>query len=154
MTENKLKHLEMIQNVISRMNTNSFQIKGFCITMIAALTALYTNQGFKWIMATSYIVIAISWILDAYYLGLERKYRKVYKNILGFENDLKVREMDMSVENVTGIETSAFKALGAVPNLITYLLLIVFVSIIISNKIDLGSNETSYLIDTFKTHLI
>ena len=38
--EKKLKHLEFIQNVILRMNNNSFLIKGWAITLISALFAL------------------------------------------------------------------------------------------------------------------
>ena len=34
MNENKLKHLEFIQNIITRMNSNSFVIKGWSITLV------------------------------------------------------------------------------------------------------------------------
>ena len=40
MLEEKLKHLEFIQNAINRMNANSFQIKGWMITITAALLAI------------------------------------------------------------------------------------------------------------------
>lgn len=36
MEEKKLKHLEFIQGVITRMNSNSFSIKTWMITIIAA----------------------------------------------------------------------------------------------------------------------
>jgi len=35
-----MQHLEFIQNVITRMNTNSFQIKGMAITIVSALIAI------------------------------------------------------------------------------------------------------------------
>ena len=38
--EKKLKHLEFIQNAINRMASNSFIIKGWCITLIVGLFAL------------------------------------------------------------------------------------------------------------------
>ncbi len=38
--ERKIKHLEFIQIVISRMNSNSFLIKGWTITLMSALFAL------------------------------------------------------------------------------------------------------------------
>ena len=43
--ENKIKHLEFIQTVITRMNQNSFQIKGWMITIVSALLALYASSG-------------------------------------------------------------------------------------------------------------
>ncbi len=40
MDEDKRKHLEFIQGVINRHNSNSFMIKGWTITITAALYAL------------------------------------------------------------------------------------------------------------------
>jgi len=42
--ENKHKYLEFIQNIITRMNTNSFQIKGMSITITSALLALTASN--------------------------------------------------------------------------------------------------------------
>ena len=39
--ENKRKHLEFIQNIISRMAGNLFFLRGWTITLIAALLALF-----------------------------------------------------------------------------------------------------------------
>ena len=36
MMENKIKHLEFIQSTITRMNQNSFQIKGWMITFVSS----------------------------------------------------------------------------------------------------------------------
>ena len=44
MMENKIKHLEFIQSTITRMNQNSFQIKGWMITLVSALLALYASS--------------------------------------------------------------------------------------------------------------
>ena len=38
--EDKYKHLEMIQNIIQRMATNSFMLKGWAVTLIVAIFAL------------------------------------------------------------------------------------------------------------------
>lgn len=38
--ENRIKHLDYIQSVISRMANNSFQIKTWCITVVSAIFAL------------------------------------------------------------------------------------------------------------------
>ena len=38
--ENKIKHLEFIQLTIIRMNVNSFLVKGWLITLVAAVFVL------------------------------------------------------------------------------------------------------------------
>jgi hypothetical protein len=45
MEEKKLKHLEFIQGVISRMASNLFLLKGWTITLIAALFALAAKDS-------------------------------------------------------------------------------------------------------------
>ena len=52
--DNKIKHLEFIQAAITRMNQNSFQIKGWMITLVSALLALYANSN-----KSVYVLIAI-----------------------------------------------------------------------------------------------
>ena len=72
---NKLKHLEFIQNVITRMNTNSFMIKGWCITLVAASLTLTKH------IEIAVFVITIFWVLDGFYLSQERKYRDLYNEV-------------------------------------------------------------------------
>jgi len=89
MMENKLKHLEFIQNVITRMNTNSFQIKGLGITIVAALLAVYaSNQKINFIFIAILPTI-IFWFLDAYYLQQERKFRGLYNDVAGVSKNPK-----------------------------------------------------------------
>ena len=45
MTNEQLKHLEFIQNVITRMNTNSFQIKTWAVTLVSALLAIFASTN-------------------------------------------------------------------------------------------------------------
>ena len=40
-----LKYLTFIQDVITRMNRNAFQLKGWSITIVAALAALAVDNG-------------------------------------------------------------------------------------------------------------
>lgn len=79
--EPKLKHLEMIQAVVSRMASNSFLIKGWCITLVSALLAL-TLQGVKLeYVLVSFLPVLMFWFLDAYFLRQERLFRKLYDKI-------------------------------------------------------------------------
>ncbi|HEL9598551.1 TPA: AC76 family protein [Streptococcus suis] len=83
--EIKMKYLEMIQNVITRMASNSFMIKGWAITVIGAVFSFWitnkTEDYSNWIL---YLIIGLTiffWLHDAYYLKLERDFRKLYDKI-------------------------------------------------------------------------
>lgn len=77
-TEEKLKYLEFIQNTISRMNKNSFQIKGCMVTIVAALLALCANSVNILYVYISIFPTIMFWVLDAYYLKQERKFRELF----------------------------------------------------------------------------
>lgn len=99
MNENQIKHLEFIQNIINRMNSSSFQIKEWMIAIVSALLALYANSN-----NVTFIFVAIAptilfWYLDAYYLQQERKFRKLYDDVLS--NDTKVPVFSMPIQNYT-----------------------------------------------------
>ena len=83
MEPDKLKHLEFIQNVITRMNTNSFQIKGWAITIVAATLALYASTKNECFILVGVFPSIIFWFLDAYYLTQERKFRGLYNDVAG-----------------------------------------------------------------------
>lgn len=76
--EGRLKHLEMIQAVIVRMSSNSFLIKGWTITLVAALLAMAIQYNNKYIPIIAIFVILAFWYLDYYFLSLERQYRKLW----------------------------------------------------------------------------
>lgn len=80
-TENKLKHLEFIQNIITRMANNSFLLKGWNITILAALIGLNKDGLDGKIIFIGFILILVFWILDAYYLSQERIFRARYDEV-------------------------------------------------------------------------
>lgn len=87
--EAKLKHLEFIQNVIMRMNSNSFLIKGWAITLVSALFALAAKDADINYVLISYIVIPVFWVLDGFYISRERQYRDLYSDVAKkSENDV------------------------------------------------------------------
>jgi hypothetical protein len=79
--DQKLKHLEFIQNVITRMNTNSFLIKGWATTIVSALFALAAKDADFKFAIISYFAVPLFWILDAYFLSQERQYRGLYNKV-------------------------------------------------------------------------
>lgn len=76
-----IAHLPLIQGVINRMGNNSFLIKGWTVTLVAAIFALAaagTNQKFIFI---ALVPIVVFWFLDSYYLKQEKLYRELYNDI-------------------------------------------------------------------------
>jgi len=81
MSKDKLKHLEFIQNVITRMNTNSFQIKGWTVTIVTAILVIYASTKNYYFVLSGIFPTLIFWFLDTYYLTQERKFRGLYNDV-------------------------------------------------------------------------
>lgn len=96
MSEGKIKHLEFIQSVITRMNSNSFQIKGWTITIVAALLAIYASTKNENFILVSLLPVIVFWLLDSYYLMQERKFCGLFDDVAGVSDapkDIKLFEM-------------------------------------------------------------
>lgn len=86
--ESKIKMLEFLQAIISRMADNSFKIKGWAIainvslfTLIIVLVRVDKLEN-HWILPTIFIISTIILAaLDTYYLKLEREFIKKYNKI-------------------------------------------------------------------------
>lgn len=93
--ENKRKHLEFIQGVINRMAGNLFFLRGWTITLIAALLALFvkgTNSNY--IIYFLLVLVLVFWILDGYFLSQERLFRALYNHVRKLEE----KEIDFSMD--------------------------------------------------------
>ena len=77
----KEKHLELIQNIITRMAQNSFAYKGWMLTILTGLLALSIQEINSGIHLISIVPIVGFWGLDAYYLRQERLFRKLYDHV-------------------------------------------------------------------------
>jgi hypothetical protein len=78
----KVKHLEMILSLISRVSSNSFFLKGWSLTLIAGVFALSAKDANDYLYLFSFVPILLFWFLDSYYLQLERKYRCLFNSVL------------------------------------------------------------------------
>lgn len=74
----KHKHLEFVQTAVNRMAGNLFLLKGWSITLIAALFALAAKDANKFYILIAYFPLFIFWTLDGYFLSQERKFRALY----------------------------------------------------------------------------
>ena len=98
--ENKRKHLEMIQAVINRMANTSFLLKGWSITVVAALFALSSKEGSASVLIMAIFLSSIFWFLDSYFLRQERMYRGLYEDV----RKRREEEIDFSM-NASGFAT-------------------------------------------------
>jgi len=76
--ENKYKHMDYIQSAISRMASNSFYLKGWNVTIIAAIVALSFKES---------ALNIVFWVLDAYYLKQEKLFRELYNKVSKISDD-------------------------------------------------------------------
>jgi len=94
MNEKKLKHLELIQGVVSRMGSNLFILRGWMITLIVGLSVAFLEVGRNELQFILVFVVFIFWIHDAYFLSLERSYRCLYNKVRNKEEE----EIDFSMD--------------------------------------------------------
>lgn len=80
-TPDKHKHLEFVQTAINRMAGNLFLLKGWSITLIAALFALAAKDANQLYILIAYFPLFIFWSLDGYFLSQERKFRALYNHV-------------------------------------------------------------------------
>ena len=107
--ENKYKHMDYIQSAISRMASNSFYLKGWNVTIIAAIVALSFKESDWRIYACALLLNVVFWFLDAYYLKQEKLFRELYNKVSKISDDNLV---DFSMN------TSEFKEkVSAIPSL-------------------------------------
>lgn len=91
--ENKQKHLELIQKVINRMAGNLFFLRGWTITLIVALLALFVEGENPDYIFVAYLPVIIFWVLDGYFLSRERLFRDLYDHV----RKLNEQEVDFSM---------------------------------------------------------
>ena len=93
--ENKRKHLEFIQVAINRMAGNLFFLRGWTITLIATLLALFIKDNdSNYIIYFLITFIFVFWILDGYFLSQERLFRDLYDHV----RKLDERKIDFSMD--------------------------------------------------------
>lgn len=77
------KEIDLIQSCINRMSQNSFMLKGWAFSIFAIVFALVSsNMNEMLLLIAIGVPLICFWILDAYYLRLEKMYRKMYKNVV------------------------------------------------------------------------
>lgn len=126
-------YLNSLQAVINRMAGNSAASKTWCITLISAVIVFATDKGKPDAIWMALIPIILFFVLDAYYLGLERKYRNIYNEFVNKLHANKVEEKDiflMTPPATPNTITSTLRASTSISVWMFYVLIIVLLVIL------------------------
>lgn len=125
--ESRIRYLEAIQRVIDRLSNTSFILKGWAVSLVAGLMALAakgTNQGYVLI---AYIPTAVFWLLDAYFLMMERQYRNLFNENTNLSQILEC----FSIKRQKGDIGLYVRAFLSITMLLTYIPLIAATVIVV-----------------------
>lgn len=83
LSENQVRHLEMIQGIITRMNSNAFALKALAGVITASVIAYAgaAQSAVSWLVLAGIVPVAVFWLMDAQYLRQERLFRKLYAGV-------------------------------------------------------------------------
>ena len=129
LTEERIKHLEMLQQIITRMASNSFLLKGWTVTLVAAILALIDKTQLHTVGWVALLPILSFWMLDGYFLHQERLFRKLYDYVRQLPNNSAV-DFDMNTSNVDGSVSCVLGVMFSNTLLFFYLGLVVAVCIV------------------------
>jgi hypothetical protein len=128
----RLKHLEILQQVITRMATNSFLVKGWSVTLLSAIFAIAASKdGLHQIVWVGFLPLVMFWMLDGFFLRQERLYRKLWDRVRAQAQDTPTDfSMDTSAvaaEVQSWLQVSLSQTLGLFHGALAIVLIIVFI---------------------------
>jgi hypothetical protein len=126
------KEVGIVQDITGRMANNSFLIKGWAITLIVASLIV---SGAMYHHYVAFLPWFMFWCLDAYFLRMERLYRKLYDWLIINRQKSEDFLLDMnkaSLEKRFGKEVSSMLQVMFSRTLVTFygaLLVIIIISV-------------------------
>ena len=102
------KHLEITQGVITQMAENSRSCKVWCVTLVSAILVLVARTGNAEHALIALAPTALFYVLDAYYLGLERRFRNSYNGFVGKVHSGETEASDLYTVAPTGSTPRTF----------------------------------------------
>lgn len=77
----RVKHLEMVQSIISRMASYGSSFKGYCITVVTAVCGFALTMHRPAVIMLAFLPLIAFAIADTQYLRTERRFRLLYDKI-------------------------------------------------------------------------
>ena len=106
-----IEELKMVQDVIKRMASNSFMLKGWTVAIISALLLLRLPKTLHLNVVIPLIPLLTFWWLDAYYLRQERLFRKLHDWIAQNRMNSDERLFDFSTTQFSRDVSCQFKVM-------------------------------------------
>lgn len=79
--ETRIRHMEMIQAVVSRLGNNSFVVKGWAITVAGAFFAFAVSRDEPRVALVGLVPVMAFYAVDVYYLQAERLFRALFDRV-------------------------------------------------------------------------
>lgn len=127
-TEEKLKHLDFVQAVITRMAQNSFMYKGWAVTILAGGIAVSKDMTGQLFILALVPALCAFWLLDSLYLRQERLFRHLYSNVV--QDNVSTFSMNAQVYASTPLLGDILKIMFSWSVLCLYLPMILLVIVI------------------------
>lgn len=103
--DSRIEHLKMIQGVITRMSNYGLFLKGWGVTLLAAIFAFVSQAERPELVFLGLFPTLVFWALDAEFLRYERNYRSLYSHVIS----LKADQIDFNMNpRTSSIETHGF----------------------------------------------
>ena len=85
--DDKIKHLQMIQDVVKRMADTSAAMKRYALVAFAATAAMARALDKPSVLLVAGVLVLVFWILDAQYLRQEKWFRAMYDDVRGKDEE-------------------------------------------------------------------
>ena len=124
-------HLNIIQSIIQRMASNSASCKSWCITIVSAILVIIGDKGQSQLALIAIIPTLLFFILDTYYLSLEKMFRKSYNIFIKKVHKDKLKISDFYSVKPTGCLLKEFgKSIFSFSILPFYTIIIIMIFIL------------------------
>jgi hypothetical protein len=101
-SEERIRHLELLQGAINRFGTNSFLLKGWALTVAGAVDAYSARNLNAGVSVVGVLSPLAFWFLDAYFLLQERLFRRLYDDVRKVDSTVEPFSMSVTVYATRG----------------------------------------------------
>lgn len=88
MTEDERNYINLLNDAINRMASNSANAKSFLVAIVAALIAIQMpNKNNAYVILSALLPTVLFYMMDCYYLSLEKRFRNLQSAFIKKETD-------------------------------------------------------------------
>jgi len=107
-------HLTITQSVIQRMATNSASSKAWCVALVSAILVVVADKKQPDLALIALLPIALFFVLDGYYLALEKAFIAAYNDFIDKLHQRKIDASDLyAIAPKGSLIWSFLRALGS-----------------------------------------